>query len=176
MYTYKIGNCSEKRHKISETGSDCNTHLFLVTYVLMDCKVCNNRTKALLVFTFQCYIICIFPADGSLYCQSDSVWTNLNDYLGSIKLAIFVVLRHLGILNPLSAPLQDLSLKNIHNHPMSTPLHYPHGLPTPWRALARTLFQNMADPWKRTMPPKIGSKCNDGINFFIVVANLSDIY
>ena len=101
----------------------------------MDCNVCNNRTKALLVFTFQCYIICTFPADGSLYCQSDSVWTNLNDFLGSIKLAIFVVLRHLGILNPLSAPLQDLSLKNIRNHPLSTPLHYPYGLPAPWRAL-----------------------------------------
>ena len=100
----------------------------------MDCNVCNNRTKALLVFTFQCYIICTFPADGSLYCQSDSVWTNLNDFLGSIKLAIFVVLRHLGILNPLSAPLQDLSLKNIRNHPLSTPLHYPYGLPAPWRA------------------------------------------
>ena len=104
----------------------------------MDCNVCNNRTKALLVFTFQCYIICTFPADGSLYCQSDSVWTNLNDFLGSIKLAIFVVLRHLGILNPLSAPLQDLSLKNIRNHPLSTPLHYPYGLPAPWRALVQT--------------------------------------
>ena len=109
----------------------------------MDCNVCNNRTKALLVFTFQCYIICTFPADGSLYCQSDSVWTNLNDFLGSIKLAIFVVLRHLGILNPLSAPLQDLSLKNIRNHPLSTPLHYPYGLPAPWRALLCTLTSSI---------------------------------
>ena len=57
----------------------------------------GSRTKALLVFTFQCYIIYTFPADGSLHCQSDSIWTNLNDYLGSIILTI-VILRHLGIL------------------------------------------------------------------------------
>ena len=38
-----------------------------------------SRTKALIVFTFQCYIIYTFPADGSLHCQSDSIWTNLND-------------------------------------------------------------------------------------------------
>ena len=94
MYTYKIGNCSEKRHKISETGSDCNTHFFLVTYVFMDCKVCNNRTKALLVFTFQCYIICIFPADGSLYCQSDEQISMI--ILVPLNWLFFVVLRHLA--------------------------------------------------------------------------------
>ena len=110
----------------------------------MDCNVCNNRTKALLVFTFQCYIICTFPADGSLYCQNDSVWTNLNDFLGSIKLAIFVVLRHLGILNPLSAPLQDLSLKNIRNHPLV------HSAPLPvrvTRSMKGSSWCNPPPPW-----------------------------
>ena len=99
----------------------------------------GSRTKALLVFTFQCYIIYTFPADGSLHCQSDSIWTNLNDYLGSIILTIVVILRHLGILNPLSTPPQGISRKNIHIHSKSTPYPYPYGLSTPWRALIMSM-------------------------------------